>query len=113
MADIKLYQIPRSILAQEPKPVLEIDFVEELQAEGFTPEQLEAPQTLALIGNVAARVAERLGHAAKTNYGVLSVFDAAQMSAYQALLEDYRMNPEPETIGEETKKKKKKRKKKS
>ena len=35
-----------------------------------------------------ARVAERLGHAAKTNYGVLSVFDKTQMSAYQALLDD-------------------------
>ncbi len=113
MADIKLYQIPRSILAQEPKPILEIDFLEELQAEGFTPRQLESPQTLALIGNVAARVAERLGHAAKTNYGVLSVFDQAQMSAYKALLEDYRMNPEPATSSGEGKKKKKKKKKKN
>ena len=114
MAELKLYQIPRSILAQEPKPMLEIDFVEELQAEGFTPEQLETPQTLALIGNVAARVAERLGHAAKTNYGVLSVFDRGQMSAYQALLEDYRMNPEPaakQHTDDEVKKKKKKKKK--
>lgn len=122
MADVKLYQVPRSILAQEPKPVLEIDFVEELKDEGYSVEQLETPQTLSLIGTVAARVAERLGHATKTNYGVLSVFDSEQMHAYQVLLENYRMNPEqepepdpktaPKASGAGGKKKEKKKKKK-
>lgn len=119
MADIKLYQIPRSILAREPKPILEIDFVEELQSQGFPAEQLESPQTLSLIGAVAARVAEGLGNTVKTNYGVLSVFDRNEMSEYQTLLEKYRMNPEPEpaaaseisATGKEVKGKKKKKKK--
>ena len=75
MIDIKLYQIPKSVLAKEPKPIIEIDFLEELEEQGFTRNFLEAPQTLSLIGKVTGLCAEKLGHASKTNYGVLSVFD--------------------------------------
>jgi len=109
---LKLYQIPRSVLRQAPKPIAEIDFVEQLQEQGFQKPFLETPQTLALIGRVAELISVRLGHAARTNYGVLSIFDKVEMAEYEQLLENYRMNPvaDPPLPSDGKKKKKKKKK---
>lgn len=111
MSDLKLYQIPRSVLRQEPKPFVEIDFVEQLQQQGFDKPFLEAPQTLTLIGKVAELISVRLGHAARTNYGVLSVFDKGAMAEYEQLVEKYRMHPLEELLSPDKGKKKKKSKK--
>lgn len=114
MADIKIYQIPKSVLMKEPKPIIEIDFVEELGEQGFDKTFLETPQTLSLIGKVASLCAERLGQSYKTNYGVLSIFDKEQMDAYEKLVENFRMTlvDEGEDRVTETGKKGKKKKKK-
>ena len=111
MSELKLYQIPRSVLRKEPKPIAEIDVLEHLQEQGFDKPFLEAPQTLTLIGRIAELISARLGHAARTNYGVLSIFDKAEMADYQQLVENYRMNPvaEPPSPGNGKRKKKKKK----
>ena len=116
MTDIKLYQIPKSVLMKEPKPILEIDFLEELVEEGFAKTFLETPQTLSLIGKVASLCAERLGQSYKTNYGVLSIFNKEEMDAYEQLVENFRMtvvheDEEDATEGGKKEKKKKKKKK--
>ena len=113
MTTLKLYQVPKSVLAKEPKPIMEIDFLEVLEDQGFAKNFLEAPQTLSLIGKVAGLCAEKLGHASKTNYGVLSVFDRAEMDAYEKLVENYRMTlADDEAVSEKRPKKEKKKKKK-
>jgi hypothetical protein len=113
VSDLKLYQIPRSVLRKEPKPIAEIDFLEELQEQGFDKPFLETPQTLTLIGKIAELISLRLGHAARTNYGVLSIFDKDEMADYQQLVENYRMNPvDTPSSPDEGKTKRKKKKKK-
>ena len=116
MTDLKLYQIPKSVLMKEPKPTIEIDFLEELEEQGFAKGFLETPQTLSVIGRVAGLCAEKLGHAYKTNYGVLSIFDNEEMTAYEKLVENFRMTlsddegAPPQGKAKKDKKKKKKKK---
>lgn len=92
MADLKLYQIPRSVLAKEPKPIVQIDFPEELAKAGQNRQMLETPESLALINGVANTLVTALGYVGKVNYGVVSVFDKIQWAEYESLLEQYRMD---------------------
>ena len=111
MSDLKLYQIPRSVLRQEPKPIAQIDFLEQLQQQGFDRAFLEAPQALTLIGRVAELISLQLGYAARVNYGVLSIFDKGEMAEYEQLVEKYRMNPVSDLPSSSEGRKKKKKKK--
>jgi len=91
MTDLKLYQIPRSVLAKEPKPLMEIDVLEALAEQGFDRGTLESKELLPIIGAIAALMATRLGYTAKANYGVVSMFDAEAFAEYERLVENYRM----------------------
>ena len=115
MSDLKIYQIPRAVLAKEPKPLAQIDLLERLAEHGFDPKKLEEPPTLSLIGAIADLIVGALGNTARTNYGVISVFDKQELAAYQELVEQYRVQgtaPEAPTKGTASKVKKEKKKKK-
>jgi hypothetical protein len=112
MANLKLYQIPRSVLAKEPKPIAQIDFLESLPDLGFDRKRLETQEMLPLIAAIADLIATKLGYAARTNYGVVSVFDPNAMSEYEKLLEACRMEvgkePTADAVADDKKKKRKK-----
>jgi len=118
MSDLKIYQIPRAVLAQEPKPLAQIDLLEQLAEHGFDAKELETPATLSLINAIADLIVGALGNTARTNYGVVSVFDARELAAYQELVEQYRVQgaaggeATAESKSKPAKKAKKKKKKK-
>ncbi len=118
MSDLKIYQIPRAVLAKEPKPLAQIDLLEQLAERGFQSKELQDPAALSLIKGVADLVVGGLGYTARTNYGVVSVFDPQELAAYEELVEKYRVQGAERDEAVEagganpTKKDKKKKKKK-